>query len=177
MGKTELRQSLKEKLMTHDRTDAARKSHIIKNKLSSMDEFKTAKSMLCYVSMKEEVCTTEIIRSAIANKYVYVPVMEGNEIIPSRITDFGGLLTHPKIQDNKHNFDIIIIPGIAFDTRCARLGRGRGCFDRFLQTATGKKIALAFDFQVIDHVDTEEHDIFVDKIITEKRTLYRPRPV
>ena len=70
------------------------------------------------------------------------------------------------------NIDVVIVPGIAFDKSGNRLGFGSGYYDKFLNLhASIYKIALAFDFQLIDTIDIQEHDVPMDLIITENRII------
>ncbi|HIC83915.1 MAG TPA: 5-formyltetrahydrofolate cyclo-ligase, partial [Nitrososphaerales archaeon] len=70
------------------------------------------------------------------------------------------------------NIDVIIVPGLAFDQSGNRLGFGSGYYDKFLNSQSIEyKIALAFDFQVVDKIDIIEHDVPMDLIITENRTI------
>jgi 5-formyltetrahydrofolate cyclo-ligase len=65
----------------------------------------------------------------------------------------------------------VLVPGLAFDGTGNRLGRGFGHFDRLLRQTSGVKIALAFDFQVLDEVPAEAHDVRLDFIVTETRVV------
>jgi len=62
----------------------------------------------------------------------------------------------------------VILPGLAFDRKGNRLGRGKGYFDRFLVnlTKTTKKIALSFEFQILDTIPTNSHDIPIDLLVS-----------
>ena len=65
--------------------------------------------------------------------------------------------------------DLIIVPGIAYDTRGERLGMGGGFYDAYLDRATkAKRIALAFSCQLVAKIPMEDHDVRVHKIITEQ---------
>ena len=70
--------------------------------------------------------------------------------------------------------DIAIIPGLAFDEKGGRIGSGRGYYDRLIPElpATTRKVALAFEEQIIPQVPSESHDRHVDIIITDKRIIY-----
>jgi 5-formyltetrahydrofolate cyclo-ligase len=57
------------------------------------------------------------------------------------------------------------VPGVAFDAKGHRLGRGRGYYDRFLRTLTVQTIGVCFDFQKVDEVPFDKYDIPVDKVI------------
>ncbi len=64
------------------------------------------------------------------------------------------------------------IPGIVFDKRGYRIGRGRGHYDRFLKSFNGQKVGIAYSIQIHrGNIAIEDHDVPVDNVITEKRTL------
>jgi 5-formyltetrahydrofolate cyclo-ligase len=67
--------------------------------------------------------------------------------------------------------DAALVPGLAFDERGNRLGRGMGYFDSILKEIRGAKIALAYEFQVLHGVPVEAHDARVDFIVTETKKL------
>lgn len=71
--------------------------------------------------------------------------------------------------------DIAIIPGIAFDEKGARIGTGRGYYDRLIPklSITTRKVALAIEEQMVPQIPMESHDKFVDIIITDKRIVYK----
>jgi 5-formyltetrahydrofolate cyclo-ligase len=66
------------------------------------------------------------------------------------------------------------VPGVAFDAACRRLGYGGGYYDRLLPLlpATAPRVAGAFDVQIVDAVPAAAHDLGVDCIVTESRTLH-----
>jgi 5-formyltetrahydrofolate cyclo-ligase len=71
---------------------------------------------------------------------------------------------------------VLLMPGLAFDQRGARLGRGGGHYDRFLREARRKRgglaaIAMAFELQMVADVPLDEHDELVDWIVTEARVI------
>jgi 5-formyltetrahydrofolate cyclo-ligase len=65
--------------------------------------------------------------------------------------------------------DLIMVPGVAFDRRGGRMGHGKGYYDKLLEHARRDTplVALAFECQMFPEVPVAEHDIFMDKIITE----------
>ena len=73
------------------------------------------------------------------------------------------------------SIDIAIIPGVALDEKGGRVGTGDGYYDRLIPKlpVTTRKVALAFEGQIISQVPMESHDKHVDIIITEKRTIYK----
>jgi 5-formyltetrahydrofolate cyclo-ligase len=68
-------------------------------------------------------------------------------------------------------FDLILVPGMAFDLRGNRLGRGRGFYDRLLENASGVKCGVGYDFQLLGKIQTEPHDARVDFIFTPSRCV------
>jgi 5-formyltetrahydrofolate cyclo-ligase len=64
--------------------------------------------------------------------------------------------------------DIILIPGLGFTKEFERIGRGKGCYDRYLENFEGKKIGVCFEQQIKSNVFATKQDIKMDMIITEK---------
>lgn len=70
-----------------------------------------------------------------------------------------------------NKFDLVLAPGMAFDLRGHRLGRGQGFYDRILASASGVKCGVAYDFQLLEEIPTEPHDAGVDFIFTPSRCV------
>lgn len=70
-------------------------------------------------------------------------------------------------------FDLVLVPGIAFDIYGHRLGRGRGFYDRILSVASGVKCGVAYDFQLLGKIPVEPHDARVTFIFTPTRCVRR----
>ena len=73
-------------------------------------------------------------------------------------------------------FDLVLVPGMAFDLSGNRLGRGRGFYDRILTETTGVKCGVAYDFQLLEKIPTEPHDATVNFIFTPSRCVKRKNP-
>jgi len=71
------------------------------------------------------------------------------------------------------HFDLVLVPGMAFDLNGNRLGRGRGFYDRILAQASGIKCGVSYDFQLMEQIPTEAHDARVNFIFTPNRCLKR----
>ena len=67
-----------------------------------------------------------------------------------------------------NDIDLLIVPGIAFDSEGFRMGFGGGYYDRFLQSFKGNTVSLAFQEQIVSNLPKEDHDIPVEKIITDE---------
>ena len=70
-------------------------------------------------------------------------------------------------------FDLILVPGMAFDLQGHRLGRGRGFYDRILAEASGIKCGVGYDFQLLETIPAEAHDAKVDFVFTPSRGVRR----
>ena len=180
--KHKIRHNIKEKLKAVSELEKSAKSDIIKGKLFNEEVFKNASVVMFYVSLKDEVNTFNMIDEAIkTGKRVCVPVIlkEEKRLIAGEIKDramdlerqhFG--IYQPKKGHARevplHNIDLVVVPGIAFDKDNVRLGRGHGYYDRFLSGLPKgtRTIGLAFDFQVVEHLPKDSHDIPVWKTIT-----------
>ena len=133
-----------------------------------------------FVSFNSEVDTHDMIRNALKNKTIIIPKVAHHEIEPSFIIDFDNLIPGKfgilePIETMKiayKNIDLILVPGIAFDKEGHRIGYGFGYYDKFLKKVPKAiKIGLAFDFQIVDKIPREMHDVPVDLIVTEERVV------
>jgi 5-formyltetrahydrofolate cyclo-ligase len=73
--------------------------------------------------------------------------------------------------------DVVLAPGLAFDRRGGRLGRGRGYFDRFLTAAApqARRVGICFDCQVVACVPLEAHDARMEMLLTESGCIEIPK--
>ncbi len=81
--------------------------------------------------------------------------------------------TCAEIQLNQ--FDLILVPGMAFDLNGNRLGRGQGFYDRLLENASGIKCGVCHDFQLLEKIPSEPHDAKVDFVLTPNRCVRRKK--
>lgn len=158
------------------------KSSRIYDKLSELPEFNSAKSILVYISKKEEVSTNQLINELLfAGKKVVVPYIRDDRIKLCEVGneckfELGQFGVLEPTQDfikpcNVTEIDCIVVPGVAFDLKRNRLGHGGGYFDKLLCNSNAKKIGIAFDFQIVDELPTEEHDVKMDLVVTEERVI------
>jgi len=168
----------------HKEEDRLTKDQEIKKKMFSLLEFRKAKIVLFYVSIKGEVRTDKMISESLEKgKRILVPFADLNKrtLLISEINNLEELepgafgIPEPK---NPREFplekiDLVVIPGIAFDRKGNRVGYGMGFYDRFLKGLKPHvpKIALAYDFQIVNEIPAEGEDVTVDMIITEKEII------
>jgi 5-formyltetrahydrofolate cyclo-ligase len=74
-----------------------------------------------------------------------------------------------------NQFDLVLVPGVAFDWQGYRLGRGQGFYDRILAEVSGIKCGVCHDFQLLEKIPTEPHDAKVDFIFTPERGVRRKK--
>ena len=157
---------------------------IFKNLIIS-DIYKKSKKIFIYISFGSEVDTKRFIKYALNdNKEIYVPKTnkDTKEMIAINIhsldnmyVDKWGIL-EPKIVDkNKisESFDLIIMPGVAFDRSGNRIGYGGGYYDKYISKLNLQctKLVLAYDLQIVNEFKSEQHDIKVDYIITNNEFI------
>ena len=101
--------------------------------------------------------------------YEATEVVEADELVPGK---FGVLEPPPKaLHIPPEEVDLVLVPGMAFDEECYRLGRGRGFYDRWLLALPGLKLGLGFDHQLVTRVPRETHDVQLDGVIIPSRCL------
>ncbi|HQG08910.1 MAG TPA: 5-formyltetrahydrofolate cyclo-ligase, partial [Dysgonamonadaceae bacterium] len=69
------------------------------------------------------------------------------------------------------SIDLIIVPGVAFDRKLNRLGRGKGYYDRLLSQLKSPKIGICFDFQLLESIPVEDWDIKMDMIVAQNEIV------
>lgn len=161
----------------------ARANRTIHSRLESLPLWQRAGCVQTYVSLPPEVDTHALIRRLLhAGKRVAVPrVAAENLLQPYFITAWADLQTgafgilEPRLDSAQRataeTFDLVLVPGLAFDRAGNRLGAGKGYYDRFLAAITAPKIALAFAFQLVEQIPIAPHDQSVDMIVTEEELI------
>jgi 5-formyltetrahydrofolate cyclo-ligase len=143
------------------------------NLLESDTYFQQAKRVLAYWSMPDEVHTHAFIAKWQNEKEFFLPVVQGNDLIIRRFTEESSLNSENYFQIGEptgetfidfNSIDYVIVPGIGFDKRGNRLGRGKGFYDRLLPNLKAKKVGVCFDFQLFDQVPHDENDIPLDAV-------------
>lgn len=173
MDKKELRSHIKALKRQHTKVSLIEQSSLILNKLESHKDFIEAKTVMLYSSLPDEVQTIGFIEKWRHKKRIILPTVVGDDIIPVELTDdtdfaIGDFnILEPQNKPYNGSYDLIIVPGVAFDKNGNRIGRGKGYYDRFLSKHMDiKRIGICFDFQLIERVPTEDNDIRMHEIIS-----------
>lgn len=181
LTKSELRSQLRQKRKRLDEDDLTARSVRISEKLFYVSDINDKDTYMIYSDFDSEVKTGFIYDRLIGmSKAVYMPVVSGDDILIYPVTDsmkanrFGilePLAAGPSVVP--FDIDVFIVPGICFDRKGGRIGFGRGYYDRLLSSARSDtvKVGLAYDFQVVDDAYSEDHDIKMDYIITDKEII------
>ena len=187
--KREIRQTIADSLeaLSHERK--MEKTRGIENRVFEFANFLEAKVVLLYIASENEVRTEGILRRCFDyNKIVVLPTYDSNirkiklYKIDNPETDLMmGLRQIPEPNPEKCKavpfdcLDIALIPAMALDEKGGRVGPGDGYYDRLIPKlpATTRKVALAFEEQIVVQAPMESHDKHVDIIITEDRIIYK----
>ena len=161
-------------------------SRQICEKFLTLPAYIAAKTAMFYIDVRSEVRTRQHLPLALASgKKIVVPwCNEKGELELFQLTNMDELavgmykilepkpeLRHlPEKQVHPEGLDIVMVPGVAFDRSGARMGHGKGYYDKLLQHARpdAPLVALAFECQLFPEIPVARHDIFMDVIITEK---------
>ena len=160
-------------------------SQTILERFVALPEYAAAKVVMYYVDVRSEVRTRHYLPEALKHdKTIIVPYCVDGELELFHLTSMDELavgmykILEPKAElrtvAEKHvkpeQLDLVMVPGVAFDRTGARMGHGFGYYDKLLQHARtdAPLIALAFECQLFPEIPTQAHDIFMDRIITEK---------
>lgn len=175
MNKQELRRVIREQKRAMSEADIDRRSAILAEKFLQSDAYKAARTVYGYLPYNQEVRTVPILQQALRDgKQVAVPKVYGDDMkfiylddlsqvskgyagIPEPIAD------GPVAQDETA---LVLMPGLAFDREGHRIGYGGGFYDRFLSREPDHPtVALCYDFQVMEKIETESFDIPVDVVL------------
>ncbi|GAA5505996.1 5-formyltetrahydrofolate cyclo-ligase [Novipirellula caenicola] len=161
-------------------------SHQITDRVMQMDQYAAAQCVMWYVDIRDEVRTRHALPAAVASdKDIVIPYcVDGNlklfllesmdELEVGSYNIFEPRESLRNIESKKVDIaqiDLILVPGVGFDARGGRTGHGKGYYDKLLKNAKNETpfVGLAFECQMFDEIPMQSHDLFMDKVVTEKR--------
>lgn len=158
----------------------SQENEAICHQILASEQYRTAQTILCYVSFGAEVDTHKLIQAMLADgKTVCVPqVTDKRGIMRAVRLDMWSQLTEgtygilevadeaPHVIDST-KLDLILVPAVAFTLVGERLGMGGGFYDRYLSQTQAQTMGLAFECQIKKHLPTDEWDRKMDFIITK----------
>lgn len=180
MKKT-LRKELLQKRLSLTEQYVEDASEIIYKKIVESPEYITANTIMCYMDFRNEVKTRKINDKILKDgKTLILPLtdMKEKKLFLYKVTDLEKDLVQSKYgilepkRDNEEtkleSIDLILVPGVAFNSDNFRMGYGGGFYDRLLANYTGNRIGLFFEEQKSDKLIIEPHDQGLVTIITEE---------
>ena len=163
-------------------------SQQITDRVAQLPAYQQARTVMYYVDVRDEARTRQALPQAIqSDKRIVIPFCVDGELELFHLESMDELsegayrILEPKEELREiaskripvAELDLILVPGVAFDQRGGRTGHGKGYYDKLLQHAKPETplVALAFDCQIFDEIPMQEHDIFMDMVVTES-TVY-----
>ena len=175
MKKDEARRRIKAQKSLLDAAERATAARRVFEVLEQTAAFLMSDNILMYHSLPDELSTLEFIDKWSKKKHFFLPRVNGVnlEILPYDRSSLrlGAFHIEEPQGDEVCSIDdveLVIVPGVAYDRACNRVGRGKGFYDRLLADSRAAKIGVAYDFQVVDEIDVEPHDVGVDMVITDR---------
>ncbi len=161
-------------------SEAMRLSALAQKHIVQMSEFRSANSIGLYYPLGSEVYTDKIACVARGQeKKVSLPrtedniikfyeCEEGEDLMEGR---FGVMEPAPARPSGK--LDLVVVPGVVFDTKGCRIGYGKGFYDRFLaQKMAEFSVGLAYSFQVVEELPRGRFDKKLDALATDDNIMY-----
>ena len=163
------------------------KSYVIMQQVLSLLPVQKAEYVLCYAGYKSEVRTKNLIKELLREgKQVYLPRVSGEEMdfyrirslteltegykgIPEPSTECTDIFTKVLWEKDKERV-VMLLPGAAFSESGARIGYGKGYYDRYLSHIPClERIALCYELQIVEDFPADVHDIPMTMIVTEEK--------
>jgi 5-formyltetrahydrofolate cyclo-ligase len=165
-------------------------SQTICEKFVALPEYAAARTVMYYVDVRSEVRTRNYLSTALTHgKRIVVPYCVDGELELFLLENMDELAigaykilepraelrSLPEKKVRPDELDLIMVPGVAFDRRGARMGHGFGYYDKLLEHSRMDcpLVALAFECQLFPEIPVQSHDVFMDKIITEAAVYER----
>lgn len=170
-SKEDIRKSIRQKKKLLSSEDKLQASELVFKQLFQLEQWKKANRVLSYHSLPDELQTIEYLDKMLL-KELFLPKVDGDTLKivaydKSRLITGAYNILEP--DDNNYfpveDIELIIIPGVAFDKQKNRLGRGKGYYDKLLSNTEAFKIGICYDFQLVDEISTDAHDIKMDIVI------------
>lgn len=183
ISKNEVRLQMKSRLAVLTPKEHHDLNQRLYSKFLKLKAVKEINYIMAYYSVRNEVETVSIINYLLdIGKTVALPVCTPERDLKAAIINnlselqpasFGLMEPGPEaVLLDYDELKLVIIPGVAFDEKGNRLGHGAGYYDRFLsKTPNAFKLGLAYDFQVVQALPAERHDIKINGILTPSRYL------
>jgi 5-formyltetrahydrofolate cyclo-ligase len=134
--------------------------------------FASAQNVMLFWPLPDEINTIPLIEHAHAvGKNVFLPVVVGDDLVvksynPTTMQPGAFGILEPQGEPVSPTvLDVIVVPGVAFDAACNRMGRGKGFYDRLLANASVPTIGVCYAEQYYLNIPTEVHDVPLHNVL------------
>lgn len=189
VSKSEIRNNVIKKRNEFNDEELIQKTKLIVNRFTSTDSYLSAKTIHTYISTRKgEVDTKKLIDKMYSDgKSIVLPKLNkvSNKFQRAYFTGWDKLIKNrdgyyePELgfDEDLTDIDIMIVPTVAVSLSGQRVGYGGDFYDKILKNFFALKVALAFEFQVFDNIEADEHDVKVGLIVTERRIINPIKPM
>lgn len=174
MEKSEIRRNMRRLRMMLSEMEKEEAATDVFAKLENTAAFMMADNILIYHSLPDELSTISFIKKWNGRKHFFLPRVNGVNLdllpyIESELERGAFDIEEPTGSNlaDVEDIDLMIIPAVAFDRSGNRLGRGKGFYDRLLSSTKATKVGVGYEFQLLEEVPSEPHDIPMDMVITQ----------
>ncbi|MDA3867559.1 MAG: 5-formyltetrahydrofolate cyclo-ligase [Salinivirgaceae bacterium] len=181
--KQQVRRQVKALVNGLSENEKTNQTRTAQTRLYGLPQFRQAESILIYWSLDDEIKTHAFIEKLSREKEILLPVIDGDTMRVKRYTGTSNMK-----PDERYNIpepvgdaivnptpDLVLVPGVAFDSHCLRLGRGKGYYDQFLShnRLSATLVGIGFNEQMVTQVPSENHDFPLDIVVTADRIYFR----
>lgn len=163
--------------LSPDQKEAGSLSALLR--LEQLPLFLAAEKVLLYHALPDELQTAPLLEKWENRKQLFLPVVQGEDLLikPYRKGEtttgrFGIIEPAGEAIVPPHEIELAIIPGVAYGFNGARLGRGKGFYDRLLKQLSCPCIGICFEQQLYPEIPVEPHDRPMNLIVTPERVVY-----
>ncbi|XP_060068875.1 5-formyltetrahydrofolate cyclo-ligase-like [Ylistrum balloti] len=185
-AKNVLRKEIKKRVAMLSEQEKEKQSKIVVEKLLKLPQIQNSQRVCLYLNMSDEVKTVSLLKSILdLKKECFVPQYIGPVMKMVKLESFEDYENFPmtkwKIKQpadddlredalNTGGLDVVVMPGLGFTKAGARLGRGKGYYDTYLEKCAQAgyqpfTVALAFTEQICDTVPTDTNDVPIDLVL------------
>lgn len=178
MQKSKIRKLIKSRKSQLAEAERIEKSGKAFSLLETIPDFANATNILAYFSLPDELYTEPFLHRWHERKHIFLPRVNGDDIDilhyhPDHMRQgaFGIYEPAGDILADISQMEVVIVPGVAFDRRGNRVGRGRGYYDRLLSGCHAIKIGICHDFQILEGIPADSHDVTMDYVVTNDEII------
>lgn len=178
MKKEDIRRRIRARKTLLSDPERISQSDDVFDRLEHSAAFMLAEKILMYHSLPDELSTLRFLEKWNGIKQFFLPRVNGVnlDILPydrSSLRLGAFRIEEPQGDETTviDDIDMVVVPAVAYDRKGNRVGRGKGFYDRLLAESRATKVGVGYDFQLVDEIDCEPHDVRMDIVITSKNYI------